>query len=524
MNKRRAAFLAAAIVWALLLAPFFLGAPAAHPATDDFTYAVYTHPTWAQTHSLLRTVKDAVSYGLRTWRDWQGTFTGVVLMALNPAVFSLKYYGVHAVLLLLLKLAADFVFIRHFFLRRLRLGRGLCAAVFFAVSAMHLLFLPDIVEGVFWFNGAWFYTGAQSVALLTLVLADAWSEGRGGRAGRVLRGALACLLLFALGMDNYITAMLTASGLALLALTRLWSARRCARGAGMASFIAWDEAGAVRMLEERHFGGLEEAARQKKAALRAALLLLPLLLGLALSVLAPGNAVRMAADGAHESGFHYAFMSVGRSFAAAARFALRFAFRTPVLALLLLLTPAFCRALEGAPEATHLAPPIPLTLLCGYLALCAMVAPHMYASGYAGSGRVVNMYHDYALLAWPLVWALILARLKPRVRRFLQGKSASRALAVLSAVLMAVCLLCGQLGNYLKLVIDQTTGVQSAYIQQFQAEYALCESAGPDDDVILPAWTVQTMTGKPTAYEDPAMWTNESMASYFGVRSVRVGE
>ena len=35
---RRAALpVAAALVWALLLLPFFLGAEAAHPATDDFT-------------------------------------------------------------------------------------------------------------------------------------------------------------------------------------------------------------------------------------------------------------------------------------------------------------------------------------------------------------------------------------------------------------------------------------------------------------------------------------------------------
>ena len=37
------------LFWALLLAPFFFGAQAAHPATDDFTFAVYTHPTWVQT-------------------------------------------------------------------------------------------------------------------------------------------------------------------------------------------------------------------------------------------------------------------------------------------------------------------------------------------------------------------------------------------------------------------------------------------------------------------------------------------
>ena len=42
--------------------------------------------------------------------------------------------------------------------------------------------------------------------------------------------------------------------------------------------------------------------------------------------------------------------------------------------------------------------------------------------------------------------------------------------------------------------------------------------------MLLPAWTVQTVTGKPTAYEDSKMWTNESMAQYFGVKSVRVAK
>ena len=68
----------------------------------------------------------------------------------------------------------------------------------------------------------------------------------------------------------------------------------------------------------------------------------------------------------------------------------------------------------------------------------------------------------------------------------------------LSALALAVCLLGGQLSNYEKLVSDQLDGTQDAYIAQFEREYALCEAAGPEDDVILPAWTVQTVTGKPT--------------------------
>ena len=196
---KKALPVAAVLVWALLLLPFFLGAEAAHPATDDFTFAVYTHPTWVQTGSILHVLKDALSYTLRTWRDWQGTVTGVLIMTLNPAVFSLEHYGVHAVALLGLILLGTGVFLRHFLQKRLNLP---WRAAFLALSAAQLLFLPDIVEGVYWFNGAWFYMGAQAVALMTLALGDSLSERPVRGAGTILAFALCWALLFALGLDT----------------------------------------------------------------------------------------------------------------------------------------------------------------------------------------------------------------------------------------------------------------------------------------------------------------------------------
>ena len=486
LRRRRRALLAAGVaVWALLLAPFFLGARGAHPATDDFTFATYTHATWLATGSLPHVVKDAISYALRTWRDWQGTVTGVILMALNPAVFSLAHYGAHAILLLLLQLAADFVFLRHMLGRRLRLPRGLWASLFLLLSAMRLTFLPDIVEGIYWFNGAWFYTGAQAVALLTLALADSVAEGSGVRGAPIAKGVFACGLLLALGMDNYITAMMTAASLLMMALQRAW-------------------------------------ARERGAAARTALLLIPICAGLLLSIAAPGNAVRMAADGAHESGMGYALLSIGRTALAAFGYLARFTLRTPLLAGLIACTPYLARACACEEGERLRCPPVAATLAGLYLILCAMIVPHMYASGYAGSGRVVNMYHGYVLFAVPIAWAMILRRMRPDALERLSGKRARIPCAALAAVALCVCLLGGQAGNYVKLVCDQLDGTQEAYIAQFKNEYALCEAAGSEDDVLLPAWTVQTLTGKPTAYEDATVWTNESMAQYFGVRSVRV--
>ena len=117
---------------------------------------------------------------------------------------------------------------------------------------------------------------------------------------------------------------------------------------------------------------------------------------------------------------------------------------------------------------------------------------------------------------------MALLRLPDARRERLAGGNAGRVLMAAAVLALALCVVGGQLGNYVKLVRDQLDGTQDAYIAQFRNEYALCEAAGPQDDVALPAWTVQTMTGKPTAYADAGIWTNEAMAQYFGVRSVHV--
>ncbi|MGN0997625.1 MAG: DUF6056 family protein [Candidatus Ventricola sp.] len=511
IKKLRALWPAA--LWALLLLPFFLGAQAAHPATDDFTFAAYTHPTWVQTGSLLHVVKDALSYALRTWRDWQGTVTGVILMALNPAVFSLPHYGGHAVLLLALHLAAWYAFCAHMLGRRLGLPARLWRGLYWALSACSLLFLPDIVEGIYWFNGAWFYTGSQAAALLALVVCDRLSESS-LRGARLALSALGCaVLLFALGMDNYITAMMTCATLAALALARAWAAH---------STPLAGAAGVITREGTRAFGGKAEQDHQTRAAWRTALCLLPIGAGLLLSVVAPGNSVRMATDGAHQSGLGWLLASVWWTLRDAAGYVLRFTTRTPLLAVLLLCAPAMARAAQqAAPERARRCPPVWATLLGLYGILCAMIIPHMYSSGYAGSGRVVNMYHLYMLLAAPVAAYLALLRLSG-ARRVIVRRA--KACYGLGAAALALCLFMGQQGNYVKLVRDQLDGTQQAYIAQFQHEYALCEAAGAEDDVLLPAWTVQTVTGKPTAYTDPTVWTNEAMAHYFGVKSVRVAE
>ena len=128
-------------------------------------------------------------------------------------------------------------------------------------------------------------------------------------------------------------------------------------------------------------------------------------------------------------------------------------------------------------------PPVLFTVVSPYLVLCAMIIPHMYSSGYAGSGRVVNMYHLYVMMAVPVCYVLILLRMKPRRLAELSDSMTRKTCAVLSIAALIHCIGLGQGGNYMKLVRDQQDGTQDAYIAQFKNEYALCEAAGEEDVV-----------------------------------------
>jgi len=308
----------------------------------------------------------------------------------------------------------------------------------------------------------------------------------------------------------------------MMMLQRLWAALKTPKAA-MLGVAVWAKDG-EETKDEHAFGGKGEKLLEKQAALRALLLMLPVGAGLALSVVAPGNSVRMATDGAHQAGMEWLISSILWTMRDAAFYFARFTLKTPLLALLIGMTPLLAKAVDRHEEKAWRCPPVLFTVIGTYLILCAMIIPHMYSSGYAGSGRVVNLYHLYVLLAVPAAYVMILMRLKLRTRAGLWCRETKQTCAVLSLCALALCLALGQLDNYVKLVRDQSNGTQARYIAQFKSEYALCEAAGEADDVLLPAWTVQTMTGKPTAYADETVWTNESMAHYFGVRSVKADE
>jgi hypothetical protein len=470
-KRRRRGRMAAWAVWGLLLLPLAIGALGAHPATDDYTFAGIPHATWTQTGSLPHVVKDALSYTLRTYRDWQGTMSGVLAMCLNPAVFSFQGYGVHAVVLLLFWLGAFYVFLRAVLTDQMGFSRAFMHRAYQLLTLCQWLFVPSLIEGLYWHNGAWFYTGTTALFFLTVALLL-----RGGTGAR--RAALGMCVW--IGLNNYVTAALACAVFTLLAVSVL-----PARGEG-------------------------RRAGRKRWGVPLAAVLLPLLV----SVLAPGNRVRMETDAMYGAESWWLVKSLVWTARDAAGYFGRFLFRTPLGAMLAFSFPWMLRAAKGCSLRARLPG---VATLGAFVLLCAMIFPHMFTSGYAGPGRIVDLYHHYVVTALSLLtlyWAIWLAQRGGTVR----GRWC--AFAGTAALTVTLALSGGQAGEYVRLNREIFTGTLKAYREQTLEAYALLESAGPEDTVVVPGERITSVTGMQTGGPDAQHWQNVAMATYFNVAAV----
>ena len=140
------------------------------PSGDDYPYAVEAHLAYVKTGSIRQAIRGAAEQTLISYRNWQGTYSAIFLMSLQPATFEFTLYRITPVIMLTGLLAGTFSVITVLFNRILHLGNtiGLITAALASILCIQLL--PSPVEGLYWFNGSVYYTFFHGVALLCFAL------------------------------------------------------------------------------------------------------------------------------------------------------------------------------------------------------------------------------------------------------------------------------------------------------------------------------------------------------------------
>ena len=464
---RLAVFLSLAVLLALLIPMLLLGRCAV-PAADDFGYSAAGRLAWEASGSVWHVLRAAASQVVSSWYGWQGSFSGIFLMALQPALFAERLY-----------LLTPFVMLGALLLGVFSLSLALFGGVFHAdrraalltAAAVCLLCTqlpPSAVQGFYWWNGAVYYVFFHGAAMAAIALAIRLVR-RGGRG----REALLVLLALFLGGGNYVTAL----GCAILAV-----------------------------------GALCLTALLKTPGRRRLLLpTLALLLAFALSAAAPGNAVR--AMTVYDS--PGVLEAIGLSFRAGAEGVLAWT-NLPLLGTLLLLSPFLYRAAAEAKFSFRFPA---LVTLFSYCLLSAMYCPPIYAMGNAGDLRLANIvYFSYVLLAalnlfyW-LGWA---ARKRPLPALSPSGRRA--------AVLLAALLFVLSWGLYVRGGHSICSLGAAGLLRSGEAQaYRACADRRLTvlQDRSIRATALEPFPSQPyllyveDIYEDPDNWVNVVMSLYY---------
>ena len=440
------------------------------PCADDYIFGTAAHLALAHGGNLGDAVTAALDHTAAIYRTWQGSYTAVFLMCLQPAVFSEKFYFLTPWLMSAALYGGLFTFciciMNKVFGLPCHVGTNLAGVI----GVLYLLLMPYPSETLYWYNGSVYYTFFHGVAMLAVALAIETT-----RKGGFFRIAGLSMMAAFLAGGNLVTGLT----LCLLALS-----------------------GMVLLLEQKDFAG----ARR---------LLVPCLVLLAcfcVNVFAPGNAVRAASEMSRAPDAISAIMGSFRK-------GLFFSFywcRLPVIGGMMVLILLFWAVLPGCPFCFRFPG---LVSIWSYCLFSAMFCPTMYALGWEGPGRLQNIvFYAYLLLMALNVfyWLGWLRHRHPTGR----PEVGPRLMPLLGTLALCVVLLA------ISAMLRGAISLASAYTALSNGQAATYYQEAQERLVILKDPSIRVAELKPYSdppyllffddlYDDPNAWQNRDMANYY---------
>ena len=443
------------------------------PAADDFSYGAYAHLAYKESGSLFAALSGALEKTVESYFNWQGTFSAILLMSIQPAVFSEGLYALTPLIMLAAFVFGSFMFCRAFFAGLLGLERELGDIADALISLISVQLMPSPVQGLYWFNGAVYYVFFHGLALAACAVAIALV--REGGAGKT---AALCLMCLVLGGGNYVTALSAAI-----------------------LFVA--AVGLMALVKNRNWRRL----------------LLPMLVffaSFAISIAAPGNAVRQAAQENTPGVVKAVLMSFESGLEYGADW-----FSLPVLGMLLFFVFMFWPALH---KAGHRYSMPGLVSVFSFCLFSAMFCPPIYAMGNVGEPRVLNIIYFAYLLLLTVNLVYWLGWLSGRLEKSSGGDSVKVGAALTAAFVLALCCAGAMLhgGSFTGVGALSTllSGDAKAYHESAVRRFELLKDEELQD-VKLDDFDVKPyLLYFDDITQDPTDWRNEDISTFYGKNSV----
>ena len=450
-----------------------------HATGDDYYYGVYTHQVWQETGNLLKTVSEACKGVWHEYNNWQGTYSAMFLMYLPPNVFSEQAYKWITTVILLLLTGGVFFLTKPLVCDVAKGSKFLWALTASGISLVCIQTVPSQGETFFWYNGSMYYTGYFALTLFFF----------GGICRYLLcpkRYWIPVLLLLSLFLagGNYVSLLP-----ALLLVTAIT--------------------------------GVLILKKEKKMAAVMGSVALAMLLGLAVSAMAPGNAVR-------QSGMWKipAWKAVAKSLVQGVRYALAW-IRTEWLLIGIIMIPAWWKSYR---ESTlQFRYPVPV-IGFAYGVFCSMSCPTFYTMNSTGPARAVAIvYYGFVLTTYFCAYYLLgyVRRCMKKKREQSQNTAWIKGLYTAAILLLLTINICSGAGKKLT-TIKAVQSLASGEAKRYEEEYLYRLGILQDEsitDAVLPAYVNRPdMLYVGDFAEDATTINNKQVALYFGKNTVGVVE
>ena len=325
-----------------------------YPCADDFSASDTVRLAWINSGSFLAVIRAAWENVVYNYLQWSGVFMSVFWTSLQPGIFGEQFYGATTLIAVGLLVGGGaylgYVLLEKYLKAEKYSAR--CIVILYLFTTIQCM--PDGNEGLYWHAGACNYTWAFGFLLLLLALiCSLYKEEKLKK--KIGKEILACFFAICVGGGNYLTALQGSLGLVLFTFFL-----------GM-YFIFHKKISFIKTC---------------KKCMWAFLPTITILVSFAVSILAPGNTVRMS-------------MSDGMNPVKAVFLSFYYFLDMPLKEWLT--WPMVCLLAMAIPFMWHMAGKVNFSFPhAGAVALLAVgmissaFTPNLYAQGQVGAGRLAD--------------------------------------------------------------------------------------------------------------------------------------
>lgn len=483
------------IVFWLSLVPVLWLALYNYPCADDFTASDTVRAAWLSTGSLWKTFLAILENVKHNYLNWSGVYASVFWTTLQPSIFGEQYYGIVTFVTIGLLIGGGGYLAHVIFSKYLKVNKKLADCVTLIYLFMTIQYMPDGNEGLYWHAGVVNYTWAFAFLLfLTGLELSLWKEKENKK--RIAKVILACIMAVCVGGGNYITALQGCIWLALINGALLWKEVR----------------------KETKKRGIEI----KKRILES-LPFIVVCMAFATSVLAPGNAVRIAGS----SGFS-PLKAVLVSFLYCLEVPFTQWLKWTFYITVALVIPFMWKTLDEVDY--NFSYPGVIAFL-GYGVISASFTPSLYAQASVDAGRLhdtayfIFVFVIFIMLFYTLGWLKKNVFISTEAKETMLSKAMCSYVVWLTVFILFGYVIDGKANGNVNITVSAMSSLITGQAKQYKVEneerLELLHNSELKDVVFKSFSNPPELLFFEDITPNPGEWINDTMAVYYGKESVR---